>query len=181
MIGLLLCLLLCSCDLYNPTAGSKLSRVEISSTAKNADGGVVTCDIVAIFDKKLAEKIQKLTSQEYFQTIGTISALNKANLSIWRIEHLNKHKVSNSKTLNILWDKKPCSALLVMLFADYRSKGDHLTVIPKQTKQLNIVCGADKIENLEQLTYINGGNSSVEQELTPSQKTPSTNFVQTNI
>lgn len=170
MLIWLIAFIIAGCE-FSPKSGSKLTHISTSSIANHKDGGVIVFDCIAVFDTKLAEKVSKLTSKEYFQQIGVLSKVNKDNILIWRFQQFPNQDGGN---LNLTWPRKKCATKLLMIFADYRKKGEHQLSIDKLTRQVKIVFGADKIEALDQLRKVNGAST---QQLNPSINTPSMNLM----
>lgn len=91
--------------------------------------GVIVCDIVAVFDSKLAQQIRKMDNVEYFKNSGSLAKLHNDQIKVWRIEQ-------SMKNIHIMIEKtgKP---LCLMIFADYRQPGQKIEM-PLATKAVSI-------------------------------------------
>lgn len=152
MLFYTLLIFLIGCDLVDPKAGTSLQQIKCSTDTINQPTTLIVCDIVAIFDLTLADKFKKMKALDYFKEIENIHSLNNNFLCVWRFEQLPQQ----SKIIKLEMAKSVCKPHLVMLFADYRSKGEHSAVIPRNIKQLDVIFGLDKISKINYQTNIKG-------------------------
>lgn len=144
---ILTCLTLVGCkltDWIGIPQGASLLQVR-SASAQPSAPTVIVCDVVAVLDKDLADKVSKMKSQEYFQTIGVLSRLHHDYVQVWRFEQLPQGPATVKK---LVWTKSRCRPYGIFVFADYRSDHNHMVELDKDVKQIDLLFGADRIEKV---------------------------------
>lgn len=113
-------LLLASCSSKSGAPGLSLKSISLVSASNTNLNSGLTVDFVAVYDKNLLDKLQGMTSTQYFSSIDQLRRDNMSMFDVWRWELVPNQILENYKP--VFEQSKAWGGLF---FADYQTPGDH--------------------------------------------------------
>lgn len=114
----LICMQICGCSLWQNRV--ELKAVTIDTAPQANDNTPVAVDIVAIADASLIPDVQSLSAAQWFNAKGQLLRDAPGGLRVWSLELVpGSHFVTEDTPL------RGAPAQAIVLFARYRSEGDH--------------------------------------------------------